>query len=391
MAALYAQALAVPAVAPTDTFAGLGGDSLTYVEVSLGLEELVGALPAGWETMAVERLQALAAEPSPTPRRWCRVETGVVLRAGAILLVLASNMTDVVPAGGAHLLLALAGFMFARFLLADGADARWPRRAAGAAARIGLPTMAWIGLMMLTVGGYGPGVLLLVNDYTGDPGLRDGDWQYWFIEALVQLLLVAALLFSVPAVRRAERAWPFALPLALFGIALLFRFDLLSVGDPTRYIFRPHTVAWLFLLGWLIQRATRTRRRLLVSALVLACVPGFFDQPAREAIIAAGLLAVIWLPTVPLPRIGARLIAPVAAGSLFIYLTHWQVWPLMKGWLPVPVMMAVCVLAGIAALRVSDRATAWGTIGAHRLGVILNRRRRAPSGAGRLDPAGAEG
>ncbi|HMM49720.1 MAG TPA: hypothetical protein PKE32_08955 [Miltoncostaeaceae bacterium] len=300
-------------------------------------------------------------------------------------------MPDVVPAGGAHLLLALAGFMFARFLLADGADARWPRRAAGAAARIGLPTMAWIGLMMLTVGGYGPGVLLLVNDYTGDPGLRDGDWQYWFIEALVQLLLVAALLFSVPAVRRGERAWPFALPLALFGIALLFRFDLLSVGDPTRYIFRPHTVAWLFLLGWLIQRATRTRRRLLVSALVLACVPGFFDQPAREAIIAAGLLAVIWLPTVPLPRIGARLIAPVAAGSLFIYLTHWQVWPLMKGWLPVPVMMAVCVLAGIAALRVSDRATAWGTIGAHRLGVILNRRRRAPSGAGRLDPAGAEG
>jgi acyl-CoA synthetase (AMP-forming)/AMP-acid ligase II len=355
VAALFAAALGREAVGRDDSFASLGGDSLTYVEVSLGLEEILGHVPAGWETMPVARLEASARRDR---RRgfWTRVEAGVALRAGAILLVLGSHMTDVVPAGGAHLLLAIAGFMFARFTLtALDAPGRL-RRAAASVARIAVPASAWIALVVLTLGGYSLGTVLLVNNYTGDPSFSAGRWHYWFIEALVQMLLVATLVFCVPSVRRWERAWPFAFVLALLAPALALRFDLLALGDPTREIFRPHAVAWLFLLGWLAHRSDTPARRLVASAVTLVSVPGFFGDPAREAVIVLGLLALLWVPAIPVPRITARAVGLVAAASLYIYLTHWQVWPALPDGLPVPALMAACVLAGIAAWRLSEAA-----------------------------------
>lgn len=357
VAALYAAALGRESVGPDDSFASLGGDSLTYVEVSLGLEELLGRVPAGWETMPVERLEA-----SPRGERaagMCtRVETGVALRAGAIILVLGSHMTDVVPAGGAHLLLALAGFMFARFTLgALDAPGRL-RRAVASVARIAVPASAWIGLVVLTLGGYSLGTVLLVNNYTGDPSFSGGRWHYWFIEALVQILLVAALLFMVPAVRRRERARPFVFALALLAGALVLRFDLVTIGDPTREIFRPHTVAWLFVLGWVIHRADTRPRRLIASAATVLCVPGFFGDPVREGVVVLGLLALLWVPALPAPRVAARGIGLIAGASLYIYLTHWQVWPALPDALPVPALMAGCVLAGVATWWAADRAGA---------------------------------
>jgi acyl-CoA synthetase (AMP-forming)/AMP-acid ligase II len=357
VAALFAAALGREEVGPDDSFASLGGDSLTYVEVSVGLEEILGRVPAGWEGMPVSALDA-SARGERGAGAWTRMETGVALRAGAILLVLASHMTDVVPAGGAHLLLALAGYMFARFTLAAIDAPRRLGRALASVARIAVPASVWIALVMLTLGGYSLGTMLLVNNYSGDPSFSDGRWHYWFIEALVQILLVAALLFTVPAVRRWERARPFAFALALLAAALVFRFDLVALGDPTREIFRPHTVAWLFILGWLAYRAGTPARRLAASALVVACVPGFFGDPAREAIIAAGLLILMWLPAVPVPRVAVRAVGLTAGASLYIYLTHWQVWPALPGALPVPVLMVACVLAGIAVWWASERLTA---------------------------------
>ncbi|MEQ9336892.1 MAG: AMP-binding protein [Miltoncostaeaceae bacterium] len=359
VAALYAAALGRDVVGPGDTFTRLGGDSLTYVDVSLGLEGILGDLPDGWPDMPVGELQARAGAGAGSGHRaWTtRMETGVVLRAAAILLVLATHMTDVIPPGGAHLLLALAGWNFARFMLSQEGTGAHLRRALGVVARIAVPAAAWIGAVMLVAGGYGITTLLLVNDYLGDPSFSDGRWHYWFIEALVQILLVAGLLMAVPAVRRAERARPFGFALALLAPALVLRFDLLTIGDPTRYIFRPHTVVWLFLLGWAAQRATDTRRRALVSALCLVSVPGFFGEPLREGIILAGLLAAIWLPAVRVPRPAAPALGAVAAASLAIYLTHWQVWPALPASWPVPVLMLACVVAGIVAWAATERVT----------------------------------
>lgn len=283
---------------------------------------------------------------------------GVALRAAAILLVLASHMTDVFPAGGAHLLLAIAGYNFARFTLRNTDAPDRLRRILGTVARIAVPSSLWIAAVVVLTGGYSLGTVLLVNGYTGSPELgSDGRWHYWFIEVLVQILAVMAIVLCVPAVRRAERRWPFWFVLALLAGALAFRFDLITLGDPTRYMFRTHTVVWIFLLGWAAYRATTPAQRLAVSGLVVACVPGFFGETPREMVIAGGLLLLLWARTVPVPRFTAGAVSLVAGASLYIYLTHWQVWPnLPDGW-PVPAAMAACVVAGIAVWAAAGRIT----------------------------------
>jgi acyl-CoA synthetase (AMP-forming)/AMP-acid ligase II len=337
-----------------DSFVSLGGDSLSYVEMSLALEEALGRLPEGWPEMTVAELAA-AARPA---RRAAGVETNVVLRAGAIVLVVASHMTAFWPAGGAHLLLALAGHSFARFSLPGLEAPRRLARAAGTVVRIAVPASAWIGLQVVLAGGYSLGAALLVNNYTGGQSLQDGRWKYWFIEALVQSLIVLTLLFSIPAMRRAERARPFGFALGLLGVALLFRFEILAFGADDNLFFRPHAVAWIFLLGWAAHRATTPGRRAAVTAAVLATVPGFFGDPVREAVVAGGILVLLWVPVVPVPRGLVRALGAIAAASLAIYLTHWQVFPPLADALPVVLALPLTVAVGVAAWGCVERLPA---------------------------------
>ena len=51
--------------------------------------------------------------------------------------------------------------------------------------------------------------------------------------------------------------------------------------DPERFaVFRPHEIAWIFLLGWMAARSRTGLHRAAVSAVSLAAVPGFFGSPA---------------------------------------------------------------------------------------------------------------
>jgi acyl-CoA synthetase (AMP-forming)/AMP-acid ligase II len=368
VAAAFRAVLGVREARDGDTFADLGGDSLSYVEMSVALEELLGRVPPEWPRMTVGELSALA----PAARgRGARLETGVALRGGAIMLVVASHMTAFWPAGGAHLLLALAGHSFARFQLAAAAPGRLARWGA-AAARIALPTSAWIGLQMLLAGGYSAGALLLVNGYTGDPALTGRRWEYWFVEALVQLLVAAALLFAIPAVRRRERANNLGFALALLGATLAIGLGAAAAGTDN-HLFKAHAVAWLFALGWAAELARSARHRLLLSAVAAGAAPLFFPSAVQAAIVAGGLVALLWLPGVVLPRPAARALATIAAASLAIYLTHWQVWPELAGLMPVPLAFAATIVAGVAAWMAVGRA------------VALVRRRRAARPA--LEPA----
>jgi hypothetical protein len=86
-------------------------------------------------------------------------------------------------------------------------------------------------------------------------------------------------------------------------------------------------VLWLVALGWLVARADTTARRIAVSVIAVASTYGFFGEPAREAVVAVGILALVWMRAVPVPRIAVPLLVTVAAASLFVYLTHWQVYP----------------------------------------------------------------
>ncbi|MBK5222915.1 MAG: non-ribosomal peptide synthetase [Acidimicrobiia bacterium] len=329
------------------TFVDLGGDSLSYVEMSIRLEDALGHLPANWHVLTVTQLR------STLPRRrglvtW--METGVVLRAAAIALIVSTHTELVELRGGAHVLLVVAGLNFARFQLASGQ--MWPT-----VARVVLPSVVWVSALLALDDDHALTNLLFVNNIVGDP-VWSPRWHLWFVEVLVQVLVVLAVAFSVPAVRRWERRHPTATPFALLAVAILPVIDQATAVETSRHLARPHLVAWLFALGWASGRSTTALQRALLTLVVAVAAPGFFGQPTRDAIVVVGLLLVVWVPSVPLPRVAVRPIGLLASASLYVYLTHWQVYPaLTERWGAVVATLG-SLAVGIAVWAVARRIIA---------------------------------
>jgi hypothetical protein len=289
-------------------------------------------------------------------RRWRTVETGIVLRAVAVLLILANHTHLADVPGGAHTLLIAAGWNFARFQLTPRERSSRVRGILRSAARVLVPSAIWIGGLALVSEGYSWHNPLMLQQVLGDHAQWSDQWHFWFIEVLLYFLVALAGLLAVPAVDRAERRWPFGVALGLVGAGLLTRY---AVVVPDAGPYRGATayvLVWLFALGWAAQKATRTWQRLLVSALVVATVPGFWeDMPGREATIIGGALLLLWLPGVRLPRWLGLAAGTVASASLYVYLTHFMIYPHLMAYSS-PLAMAACVVFGVAYWRAVLRA-----------------------------------
>ena len=358
--AFVAHALGLDSCPPDATFVDLGGDSLTYVVLSTRLEETVPGLPRDWHLRPLGDLDALAAGPAPAPatrwtpwRAWARVDTSVLLRALFIMAIVGGHTRAFAIYGGAHVLVALTGYSLARFRL-HSVDPR--ERALGVlrtAGRIAVPAIVWLLVVTPITTRYHWYSPLLATHFFGPHSWSDdrwwNPWQMWFIEAVVYLTLGVAALMAIPAVSRLDRRVPLALPAALIAAGLLVRYTVIDLGGGPMVWYSAPAVLWLFGLGWAIARSDRLWARLACSAIAVVCVPGWFGHPEREIVIILGLLAVIWIPSVRLPRPLVRIVTPLAAASLFIYLTHFLVYPPIRDagyeWLS----WGLSLLAGTAA------------------------------------------
>lgn len=391
VAAIFGDLLGKPAT-PDDSFRALGGDSLSYVEASLRLEQLLGTLPADWTSRTAADLagEARAYEQrlrSATPGRGLArvlgarrtVETSVLLRALAIVSIVGTHANLFVLLGGAHTLFAVLGFNFARFH-ADLPRGERTRAVARSLARIVLPAMLVIGVVATYHQGVTWRQIFLLNWLTGPEEWENPMWRYWFIEVAVVLTLVSALVLAVPAVSRVARRHPFALPLGLAVAGLVPRFALrttaydaeeggfdvvertLALGPLEAgggdFLHEPHTVFWLFALGWAAAAATTVGQRLLVTALAAVGTFGFFlGEPGREAYIVLGIVALTWVRQVQVPDRLARLAGVLASASMWIYLVHWEVYPHLEHRIPV-LATALSLAAGVLAWQCWTRAEA---------------------------------
>ena len=351
---LYAELLNRPDATDEDTFVTLEGDSLSYVEMSIRLEQALGQLPVNWHVTPIKDLAA--ADVGPGRRRWRgwrSLETNVVLRAVAIVLIVGSHGNLFMIAGGAHVLLAVAGFNFGRFHLTSAPRTERVRHLATSVARIAVPSVLWIGLVALFSRDQTVVQALLLNGVLGPDGWAEPQWFYWFIEALVYTLAALTIVMAVPLVDRLERRWSFWLPVAMVAAGLLTRFEVVSLADGDR-IHRAHVIFWLFALGWATAKATSIRQRLLVSVLTLVSLPGFFEDAFREGVVMAGVLALVWLPRVRVPAFAGRALAVLASASLYIYLSHWQVYPYLEDSYPLLAVLS-SLTVGIVLWQVATR------------------------------------
>lgn len=306
-------------VSEADSFVSLHGDSLSYVEIYTRLERVLGTVPPNWPELSVAELSRGARRPR---RLWAALETPMVLRAAAIVLLVGAHVDLWTTQGGAHVLLALFGYNLARFALVAPA----PRQRLAAVMRVLgdllAPALVLIAVVM-AFGGYRWPTAMMLNHLLGQAETWGANWQMWFLEAATWTVISLAVLLCLPGIRTAQVRWPFLVALGALGIAMLLRETVVAADGP-RHLYSPQASAWCLLLGVLVAYADTWFKKAAAAVVVTACTLGFFTVPLRGYLVIGALVLVMVLAWVPVPRPLDRVVATVASASLFIYITHWR-------------------------------------------------------------------
>jgi acyl-CoA synthetase (AMP-forming)/AMP-acid ligase II len=353
---LYAVALGRTDVVGSDSFSSLGGDSLSFVEVSTRLARHLGHLPRDWPHLSVDELTRTARR---SRRFTSPVEIGVLLRAVAIVMVVVTHTDLWLVPGGAHILLAVAGYNLARFTLRVTDRRERTKRILLALAAVVVPASAWIAGCAAVTGDYRISTAFYLNGLVG-ADTWGPDWQFWFLETLVWFYLGAAGLLAVRQADRRQRVHPFATAISLVAIALLARYLLVGVEAEGTEKYSVLPVLWVLALGWAAAEARSGWHRVLVGGTAIVATLGFFGDLQRELFVAGSVALLLWARPLPLPLGAARAIQVVASASLWIYLTHWQLYPGLEAAGHAPAAVVVSVAVGISASWLYARAAGIG-------------------------------
>ena len=330
----WARILQVPRLDARLSFVELGGDSISFVQASRVLEALIGHLPERWETLPVCQLAELSAPPKGA---WRVMEMPVFVRMLAIILIVVGHLSEFdhwLIVGETSVLFLVSGISLARFQLkaieARG-DARTLLRSLAA---IVVPTLLYTALIQLVFDRLHWQSLLLVSNWF--PASEVSLFNYWYIEVLVQMIVIIGLLLSIRRVRRVVVADPFRC--LIIAACALVALDVLInqfVFDASALLHRvPQHFLAVMVLGMAVHHADTTARKWVASA-VAVLVVGELDLMAVAGvgweaftryvdIALPAMLALIWFRSVPVPALVARAGAVIASSTLFIYLTHFQ-------------------------------------------------------------------
>lgn len=347
---------------PDQSFVDLGGNSLSYVAMSVRLERALGHLPADWQRLPLRDLQT-----SSRPRRWwgATLETSVALRAIAIVLVAGSHAELWVLWGGAHVLLGVAGYNFGRFCLTPLPRRERARHLRNTIAWIAVPAVLWVAFALIATNDYTAANLFFADKFLGpEDSMTSG--RLWFVEVVVWILVGLAVLCWTPLGDRWERQRPFAFAAAFLALGMALRYDVFSFGLGREAWFTL-LAFWFFAIGWAAAKATTAWQRLLVTVVLAIGIVGYFGQPGREALVFVGLTLLIWLPAIRCPSALTVAAGLVAEASLFIYLTHYQVYPLFGEHRLVgavaAVVVGILVTQLVTMLRRLIRLRGWRRVG----------------------------
>jgi acyl-CoA synthetase (AMP-forming)/AMP-acid ligase II len=354
---LFADVLQIDArtIRSDQSFVDLGGNSLSYVAMSVRLERALGRLPSDWQRRPLVELQHVTPQRRSWPWMGATLETSVALRAAAIVLIVGSHATLYEMWGGAHLLLGIAGYNFGRFCLTPVPRTDRVRHLRTTMTWIVVPSVIWIALALLITDDYHWTNLLLVEKFFGpDDSMTAG--RLWFIEVLVWILLALTLVFWLPAADRLERRRPFAFAAAFLVVGLAVRYDLLDLHFGREAWFTI-LAFWFFAVGWAAAKSSTAWQRILVTVVLIVSMHGYFDNTHREMLVLAGFLLLIWLPAIRCPAWCTVVAGTVAEASLYTYLTHYQIYPLFDAHPLLGVTGAIVV--GVLISRLVNATRTW--------------------------------
>lgn len=322
-------------VSPQDSFVSLEGDSLSYVAVSSELDRRLGYLPEGWENLAVTEIDALVPQAAPV-KGLKPYDSETLIRAVAITGVVANHASSGTQwhfSGGADVLMLLVGFSLARFNFARLTGGQSWDVLLSVIRRIILPYCLILWAYGLFYRDLPASSFLLLSNFEGR--FQSLLTPYWFMDALFQSMVLIALLFRLKPVRMAAADNPF-----LFGLWFLGGAAALKVGAFALFHhshlqnMTPDAVLPLIACGWLLFFAKRPGQKLAAVGATLGFAALHVSAPALggwdyEAVgqfrlpwLLAVIIALLYVPRIPLPRVVTGLVTQVSAASFTIYLVH---------------------------------------------------------------------
>ena len=309
------------------SFEALGGDSLGYIQFSMGYEDRFGPLPSGWEGLTIAQLQSSI--PTVPGKAFPRLESATLTRAFFMVCIVALHMDTFIYSknwGAAYFLYMLAGYTFMRF--------QWPEISRtgklstifGTIVRIAIPTVMAVAALQLWAGRIEVKPLLLISDLF-DPSKYQVA-SFYFAEIYIQLLLLIAGLFSFSAILDAFRQRPMvsAMVLLVFSMALSHMSEL--IWDTT-YIFHrtPIWYLWTVACGMLIASAAARdlTSRLMAMTIVAIAVLMHFGFTSATYYICGGCALLLFWPEISVPAPLKKVVGEIAGASMFMYLSHYYV------------------------------------------------------------------
>jgi acyl-coenzyme A synthetase/AMP-(fatty) acid ligase len=322
VAAMFSKFFPGRRVTGGDSFESLGGDSLNYIQFSLDFERRFGALPSNWQSMKVSQINALTGRERPGS--WRQLDTATLTRAFFMICIVALHMDAFVYSsnwGAAYFLYMLAGYSLVRFQWPEIERTESVRNILYTAARIAVPTIAVVAAMQLWAHKLEWTPLLLVSNFIDAEQPKVA--YFYFAEIYIQLLLGAALLFSVPAFRRVFAAQPVLMAAFLAAFAYVDGEMVERVWD-TNYLYHrsPHWYAWTFAAGMLMGAAKSDGARAFAMAVVSMLVVRHFGLSSATAYVAGACALLIFVPSVRVPAPVKLAVGEIAGASMFMYLSH---------------------------------------------------------------------
>jgi hypothetical protein len=162
--------------------------------------------------------------------------------------------------------------------------------------------------------------LFLISNYHG----RFGGFlePYWFLELLLQILVLFTCLFSIPFFRQKAIQYPYQVGLILLSLSLLLRLSHLT--DETQLGIRtPDQLICIYIFGWCIWFAKTQIQKATMTLLIFLIFPALYGIHASYTIwLVLGSLTILWKPIILLPKLIHQLIAMIGKSTFYIYLSH---------------------------------------------------------------------
>ncbi|HEY7772698.1 MAG TPA: hypothetical protein VIC26_05935 [Marinagarivorans sp.] len=214
--------------------------------------------------------------------------------------------------------------------------------------KVAVPTVVYTALLHFVFGPFTWQNLLLIGNFFTER--NPNGFGYWFIEVYVQIQCVLMALLAVPAVRQMAtsniRLTSYLFVISSSSIMLVC----ISVWDTSQWHDRlPWLLLWAIAFGF----AARFSEN-LIDRILLVCaftVLSLFYMQGISWVLILGYALLVFNPGVRLPVGVSTVVNYIAAGSLFIYLTHFQFASAVEKLMgPSPWVSAIVALTGGATL-----------------------------------------